>query len=71
MQWAIVVFGALSALFWFGAALTTPDLSKSYWGGPPIDIKNRAKIGSWLNGFGALFASLAIACQAWQTYISI
>lgn len=71
MQWAIVIFGGLSALCWFGSAATTPDLSKSYWGGPPAHIKNRARIGSALNGFGALFASIAIGFQAWLTYATM
>ncbi|WP_157632754.1 hypothetical protein [Hoeflea sp. 108] len=71
MQWAIVVTGALSAACWFGSAVVTPDLTDSYWGGPPPSVKRRAQIGSLLNGGGALFASIAIGIQAWLAYNQI
>jgi hypothetical protein len=70
MTWLIVTFGALSASGWFGAAVITPDFSKSYYGGLPPPIALRAKIGWVLNAGGALFAALAIGLQAWATAIA-
>ncbi|AMS43421.1 hypothetical protein [Aminobacter aminovorans] len=71
MQWTIVLAGALSAVCWLGSALITPDLTDSYWGGPPPNVQRRAKIGSLLNAGGAFFASIAIGIQAWLTYTQI
>ena len=71
MDWAIVVFGALSAVAWLTSAVLTPAVMPSYWDGPPKHLVRRLRIGSACNAAGALFAAIAIGCQAWLTYVSI
>jgi len=68
LLWISIVFGGLSAVSWFASAVVTPDLSDSYFGGAPSWIKKRARIGSILNGTGALLASFAMTFQAVATY---
>jgi hypothetical protein len=68
LLWLSIFSGGISAICWFGSAIITPDLSASYYGGPPPKIKQRVRIGSLLNGAGALFASVAMSLQAAATY---
>jgi hypothetical protein len=70
LLWLSIFSGGISAICWFGSAVITPDLSASYYGGPPKRIKQRTQIGSLLNGAGALFASIAMGVQAAATYYS-
>ena len=70
-EWVTVIAGAISALSWLASAIVTPDLSISYWGGPPKHIRRRATLGTWLNASGALFASIAIGSQAYSTYTAM
>ncbi len=69
MVWVSVVFGVLSALAWFGAAVIPPAVEGSYWNGPPDHITRRLKIGAALNTAGALFASISMAAQAYTTWV--
>jgi len=69
MIWFVVLAGSASAICWFLSAIITPDLTASYWGGPPPNIERRARWGSWLNGAGAFFASVTMGAQAYLTYI--
>lgn len=71
MLWLSIAFGAVSALAWLGSALVTPDLTASFYSGPPAWHARRAKIGTLLNGVGALFASLAMGCQAYATWAAM
>lgn len=64
MLWASIICGSLSAIFWFASAISTPDLSESYWGGGPAWYRNRVQKGSYFNAAGALFAAIAMGLQA-------
>jgi len=71
LEWVTVIAGAVSAGSWLASALVTPDLSVSYWGGPPKHIRRRATLGTWLNASGALFAAIAIGAQAYGAYVAM
>jgi hypothetical protein len=71
MVWVALVLGIISAIAWIAAAVITPDLSKSYYGGPPPAIARRVRVGSVCNAVGAFSAGLAMAAQAWITWASM
>jgi hypothetical protein len=69
MIWAAIIFGGLSAVAWFGAAVISPAVVHTGWGGVPSEeTGRRLRIGAALNAVGALFAALAMACQAYATW---
>lgn len=67
MTWSSIGFGLISSIAWIAAAIVTPDFSKSYYGGPPLHISRRAKIGWACNAVGAFCAALSVGLQAWVT----
>lgn len=64
MLWVSISCGSLSAIFWFASAISTPDLSESYWGGSSAWYRNRVQKSSYFNAAGALFAAIAMGLQA-------
>jgi hypothetical protein len=71
MIWASIIFGALSAIAWMIAALVTPAVVPATWDGPPKRVRRRLRIGSIFNAIGAAFASAAMGCQAYTTWVGL
>lgn len=71
MIWASVAFGGLSAIAWMAAVLITPAVVPATWDGPPKHVRKRLRTGAIFNATGAFFASLAMGCQAWATWIAM
>lgn len=64
MLWASIIFGLISAVAWFLAAVVPPAVVGTYWDEPPKHIQDRLRWGPRFNAIGALFASMSMACQA-------
>lgn len=64
LNYAVVICGALSAVFWFWSAAIKTPLPMAYLSGPPSDVVRRINAQSRYNRIAAVLAGLAVLAQA-------